>query len=387
MVFTSLVFVALASFLLFGGQGKPAGWKGEITTENGVRVVRNPGDPLFGEFAFDLEENLRIGGDPTAESYYFPKWASVRPDDKGNLYVADVGNARVQMYDPEGKFVRTIGRRGQGPGEYMTPLQVFFDGGNIYVFGTQEIILFAPDAVFIKKINVRTFLGWRSLGPRGSIIGITQPSPRDGWKQNLVQIDLEGMTTKTIAEYRGEAADSTKGMVLHWYSSQVAFTRLTVDTFAYGYSTEYKIQIADAKGRTIVVITKGDKSIPISNKEKDATRKEGYFAWYGPIKNPQNDIIFPSRRPYFSYLHGFKNDDQGRLYVVRCGSILERNGPQTVDVFSKEGIYLYRMRWPFVPGVIEKGTMYRAQTDEDTGECFIVRYKIKNWDRMKSGGE
>lgn len=380
----NLMYLIVLSVLLFlGSQNKPTGWQGETKTESEVRIVSNPSEPLFGEFIFDLKEDLRIGGDPTAESYYFSKWASVRPDNEGNMYVADVGNARVQMYDPNGKYIRTIGRRGQGPGEYMTPLNIFFEGGNTYVFGTQEIVVFAPDAKFIKKINVRTFLSRRSLGPGGSIIGIPQPSLRDRWKQSFVLIDPEGMTTKTIAEYRNEVKETSKAMVLHWYSSQVVFARLDKDTFAYGYSAEYRIQIADEKGKTIFVITKKEKPIPISGKEKNMTRKEGPLAWYGS-GNPRDDIVFPSYRPFFSNLHGFKNDDQGRLYVVRCNSILERNGPKTVDVFSKDGIYLYRMRWPFVPEVIEKGAMYRVQTDEDTGECSIVRYRIKNWDNFKS---
>jgi hypothetical protein len=39
-------------------------WKGTISTENGVKVVKNPAKPLCGTFAFDLEEDLKIGGDP-----------------------------------------------------------------------------------------------------------------------------------------------------------------------------------------------------------------------------------------------------------------------------------------------------------------------------------
>ena len=160
--------------------------------------------------------------------------------------------------------------------------------------------------------------------------------------------------------------------------------------YAYGYSAEYKIWISDGKGRLVVVLTKEEKPVPISGKEKDETRKKGgYFAWFGiGSKKPADSIIFPDHRPYFSFVSGgFQNDDQGRLYVVRLVSILEKKGPYPVDVFSKDGVYLYRMIWPFIPAAIDRGAIYRVLTDEDTEECFIVRYKIKNWDKMKSGVE
>ena len=389
-LFLSLFLINLV--LSAPAQSQKPGWKGKIETENGVKVIRNPAEPLYGEFAFDLEEDLRIGGDPTAESTYFPNGFAVRvrPDEKGNLYVVDQWTKRVLLFDPNGKLIRLIGRQGQGPGEYQLPRDVFIGGGQIYVYGIREMVIFAPDGTFLRKVNLKTFLSRAILGPGGSLIGTLQPSALDGFKQNLVQLDSKGTMVRTIAEYKGECADNPKGMVSHWYSSEIAFTPLTADSFAYGYSAEYKIWISDGEGKSVVVLTKEEKPAPISGKEKDETRKEGgYFAWFGiGSKKPADSIIFPDHRPYFSFVRGaFQNDDRGRLYVVRLVSILEKEGPYPIDVFSKDGIYLYRMSWPFIPAAIERGAMYRVLTDEDTGECFIVRYKIKNWadDEIRHG--
>ncbi len=38
-----------------------AGWKAKIETIDGVRTVRNPETPRYGEFAFELVEDLAIG--------------------------------------------------------------------------------------------------------------------------------------------------------------------------------------------------------------------------------------------------------------------------------------------------------------------------------------
>ena len=51
-------------FILLGSEGlqKPQ-WQAKIETENGIKVIKNPNEPLYGEITFDLEEDLRIGDD------------------------------------------------------------------------------------------------------------------------------------------------------------------------------------------------------------------------------------------------------------------------------------------------------------------------------------
>ncbi|HMA54579.1 MAG TPA: hypothetical protein VKT17_08945, partial [Acidobacteriota bacterium] len=69
----------------------------------------------------------------------------------------------------------------------------------------------------------------------------------------------------------------------------------------------------------------------------------------------------------------------------RFRSILERDNPtKDVDVFSKDGIYLYRMTWPFMPQVIKDGFLYDVRQDEDKGLNRIIRYRIANWDDFKA---
>jgi hypothetical protein len=89
----------------------------------------------------------------------------------------------------------------------------------------------------------------------------------------------------------------------------------------------------------------------------------------------------PDHRPFFSNFFG---DEAGRLYVVRFRSILERDDPvRHVDVFSKDGFYLYRMTWGFLPQVIKDGFFYEVRQDKETGDTRIVRHLIKNWDDFK----
>ena len=55
-------------------------------------------------------------------------------DEKGNLYVTDALNFRIQIFNPEGKFIGSIGKLGYTLGTFSRPKGVAVDReGNIYV--------------------------------------------------------------------------------------------------------------------------------------------------------------------------------------------------------------------------------------------------------------
>lgn len=64
--------------------------------------------------------------------FNFPSQITVDP--KGNLYVVDTMNGRVQILDQEGRFMRAFGKLGDGPGMFARPKGIALDSeGHIYV--------------------------------------------------------------------------------------------------------------------------------------------------------------------------------------------------------------------------------------------------------------
>ncbi len=118
----AMIFLAFCFALSYACSKKAQDlrWSANIEIVDGIKVITNPEEPKFGVFAFDLEEELSIG-DVNDEDYFFPRRVTLNVDDDGNIYVCDGGNIRVQKYDKNGTYLRTIGRQGQGPGEYMYP--------------------------------------------------------------------------------------------------------------------------------------------------------------------------------------------------------------------------------------------------------------------------
>jgi|GEM_PF-1308464 len=382
----AMIIFALAAVLVSGSCAKKSGeteWKAEVVTVNGVKTVKNPAAPRYGEFAFTLVEDLVIGEEKD-EARFFPRGAQAFGDDEGTIYVMDFGNKPIQVYDREGKYVRTLGRIGQGPGEFAYPGVVLFDDENRpYVRDSRRLVGFNRDGTFRENLPLKTFLSGMILGPGGRVVGTTQPSLRTegGPKNELIQLGPDGERLRTLAEF--PVYGVSKDQILeHWYSGSVLFSRRLNDSLYFNFSLEETIHVVDADGRPLFAFSKAEDRLPISTEESTLTRKEGIFVWLGAGDPEKADLGMPDHRPFYS---NFFSDEEGRLYVVRFKPITDKDDPSSkVDVFSKDGFYLYRMIWPFIPQTIRGGYLYKVQEDEEAGLFKVIRYKIANWGDFKS---
>lgn len=79
---------------------------------------------------------VRVWGEDDTEDinkvFRFP--AYVKIDSKDHIYIVDSANNRIQMFDPSGKYIRTIGRRGEGPSDTLMPGKMAFTKNNDIVF-------------------------------------------------------------------------------------------------------------------------------------------------------------------------------------------------------------------------------------------------------------
>ncbi len=94
-------------------------------------------------------------------------------DSKGNLLVLDFGTSSIHVINPRGEFVKTIGKRGNGPGEFAVPREIAVDRfGNLFVADTlnHRIQVFDAEGAFVLAVG-RKGLGFGEFnGPEGLAI-------------------------------------------------------------------------------------------------------------------------------------------------------------------------------------------------------------------------
>lgn len=90
----------------------------------------------------------------------FPTFVAL--DSRGNVYVSNTMNGRIDIFDPEGAYLRRIGERGNSYGMFDKPKGVALDSfDNLYVVdsGWSNVQIFNPDG------EVLLFFGGRGVNP------------------------------------------------------------------------------------------------------------------------------------------------------------------------------------------------------------------------------
>jgi DNA-binding beta-propeller fold protein YncE len=110
---------------------------------------------LLGKKLHELGPKEGPGGRGNGDGqFYFPSYVSV--DKEGMVYVADTMNFRIQVFGPDGKFVRKFGESGDGPGTFQRLKGLAFDSfGNIYAVDGGH----ANVQIFSKDFRVLMFFG------------------------------------------------------------------------------------------------------------------------------------------------------------------------------------------------------------------------------------
>ena len=111
------------------------------------KVLRRWGKPGSGPGDFSFT------GGPNGPANFVGKIA-IGPG--GNVYVSDSGNARVEVFTPDGRFIRQFGSFGSGKGQFLRPYDLVADGaGNVYVADdqTETLSKFSPVGKVIWQIG------------------------------------------------------------------------------------------------------------------------------------------------------------------------------------------------------------------------------------------
>ena len=87
--------------------------------------------PALGAAGYPYVGSFGSQGLVKTGAFTYPQYVAV--DDSGNVYVTDLGNARVQKFDNDGEFLHSWGSKGTGNKEFHGPAGIAVGGNNVYV--------------------------------------------------------------------------------------------------------------------------------------------------------------------------------------------------------------------------------------------------------------
>lgn len=388
-----LITLILFSFLTACTSVKEKeGWAGKIEDEDGIEVIHNPEEPLYGEIDLELEEDLVIGGgEEFDENYNFRYIRDIEVDDEGNILVVDFRDCRIQKYDKDGKYLQTIGRKGEGPGEFQRPSRTYLaPDGKLYVNELRKVHIFNENQEYERSIILESFLTSFGVTKEGNIMGYMTTRTEEEMTIDIAMLDPEGKRTKTIASYPDQSVTIQRGNMMIGgnppYSPGLFFCPVDENSGIYGFSSDYKLFMTDASGKIIRRIEKDERLQPTSKDEEseyikerwDRQRDRGGTLSEGDIRKLSS---FAEYKPFYTNII---MDDEGCLFLPKPKSIMHPEDYTYFDFFNRQGYYLYRIKISDItPRVIKKGYIYTFGTDSDTGYYEVKRFRIRNWGQIK----
>ena len=297
-----------------------------IETVDGVRIVHNPKGGVWGANPKLAIELVRTIGDVDTddENLAFDSPVDMAADEAGNIFILDSGNQRIQVFGPDGKYVRTIGRRGQGPGEFASLNSIAVDRkGNFHVLddAQKRIQVFTPQGEVLKTIPVAKFrldrirlLGSGTLVTRGYEIFGIQGVSKEKAQPKLVK--LLGPGLKAIREF-GEPFDygdeMTNRIGNSWY-----FDVDGEDNIYLCFVYQNRVERYSPEGR---LLWRADRELNYSTKLIEKGRQEvtaNSTRFFAPKLNRVTDALAA--------------DEKGRIWVVTRDRQIKKEEEVTVMV-------------------------------------------------------
>jgi len=192
-----MAFFIVFWLLAFDGAGQLRMAQAVARDSAGIRIVDNMRsedlpDPVWRLGDTPIMDLTETGVGPEYEFYRV--YSGIRLDD-GRIVVANGGSNELRVYSGEGEFLTTLGREGEGPGEFMRLDWVSrYRGDSIfaYDFGLGRWSIFSGDGGIARSVKVTTPEGQRVEIARpfssGAVMGMRLMPP-----SNLIGRELVGI--------------------------------------------------------------------------------------------------------------------------------------------------------------------------------------------------
>jgi hypothetical protein len=129
-----------------------------VTDSAGVEIVEHPPSTEIPTWELKGEPLVQIGVALGDSLYEFGSVTGVVWEDDGRILVLDRSRRRISLFGPEGEYIVSSGREGEGPGEYRSPSAVWeISGDSLAVYDPPlgRVSVLDWNASFVRSVQVR----------------------------------------------------------------------------------------------------------------------------------------------------------------------------------------------------------------------------------------
>jgi hypothetical protein len=359
------VLAAVTVMTVCRGKEQPAAYPVKIETTDGIKTVMNPAFPKEGVFRYALQDDLTIGGEGEGAESVLNRPQYLDVDAGGNIYVLDWGDCDFKVFAPDGRRLRSFGKKGQGPGDFDIPayFKLAADGRIFLLSGRQnQMITLDSAGKYLSSFRVDGFCDRLGVDRQNRIYYSQMLFPETGGGEEfkliqnrmaLFKTDERGSVKTRLGEYLNGTMlrKFQKNMVSSLTSRESYLTSWLVgpdDRVYIGYNKDYLLDVYDADWKLLFRFGRD----------------------FTPVRHPdyKPDGPHPEFYPAFSDWRKFF-DEKGNLWLEQY--LEEGVKDHAFDVFSPEGIYLKQVRVPEALYLVRGDKAYSILRRED--EFLVVK--------------
>jgi hypothetical protein len=343
------------------------------------QVIENPAEPVAKNAGriLQLKEEFRINDEQGRFYFSSPKNFKLAPD--GSLFVLD--EDQFLKFSLDGKFLKNLYRKGQGPGELERLHNYVFSGNEIVAFQhwPGKIVRMDMEGKFIREFRPGKPLSMLISVFRDRYIMAHNSPPKlekKGTEPEIIDIDwtIHEVSEKGILKAIGPVfpakwfAQRLSGAMIANYIVDLSAVPLGEKWLVIHHDQDYWLELFDLENKK-VQLKFGRKYRKVKLEKQKKEKEEGPVSLDPPVD--------------------FANDIQ-KLFVVKdkimaMTSTIDAAKGILVDVFNKEGEYIDNFFLPIkhielkdlsrYPITISGDFLLVKETGDDDFPC-IVKYKI-----------
>jgi len=388
--------VATMSAACGGDANTSVTWAGTVDTLPDGRVAVLSERPAWTETARPVfDEELRLGSMMGEGPESFGQVRDLLLDAEGRIYVLESQAQEIRVFGPDGDWLHTIGRQGEGPGELKNAAAMGWGPDNllrVVDYGNGRISDFRPDGTFVTSHRQQggfVMYPWPGAFVRdGGLINVS-PAMRDGeFEAVLVRYtsDMQPIDTLTIPRYEGEseyfelATDGGRMRASVPFGAGLAWDLDPRGYFWVAPSTAtYEVSQVSLVGDTLLTIRRPSAPHRVTSAEVDSA--VATMSWFTDQGGKIDRSKFPSTKPALSRVLA---PGDGHVYVVPVTDEFGSGYLSTsavVDVFGPDGRYLGRLDLPegmatSNPEPVFRGDHVLAVVRDELDVPYVVRFRL-----------